>query len=56
MLKWLPAVILFMGLLYIFFIPEEPLVIKILFKIIPMLLILLYAYTKNEENGLVINS
>ncbi|MBK5485598.1 lysoplasmalogenase [Peribacillus sp. TH16] len=48
MLKWLPAVILFMGLLYIFFIPEEPLVIKILFKIIPMLLILLYAYTKNE--------
>ncbi|MFJ7639695.1 lysoplasmalogenase [Peribacillus sp. NPDC097225] len=47
--KWLPAGILIMGLLYIFFIPEEPLAIKILFKIIPMILILFYAYTKNMD-------
>ena len=43
LLKWLPASILVMGALYIFFIPEDPLPIKILFKVIPMLLILLYA-------------
>ncbi|MGE7186305.1 lysoplasmalogenase [Peribacillus sp. NPDC006672] len=43
LLKCLPAAILFTGLLYIFLIPEEPLSIKIMFKIVPMLLILLYA-------------
>jgi uncharacterized membrane protein YhhN len=43
-MKCLPAAILITGLLYIFFIPEEPLIIKIMFKIIPMLLILLFAY------------
>lgn len=41
--KWLPWAILFFGLLYIFFIPEEPVGIKITFKIIPMLLIILFA-------------
>ncbi|MGE7762006.1 lysoplasmalogenase [Peribacillus sp. NPDC097895] len=44
LMKCLPAAILITGLLYIFFIPEEPLIIKIMFKIIPMLLILLFAY------------
>ena len=47
--KWLPAAILIMGILYIFFIPEDPLAIKILFKVIPMILIMFYAYTKNAE-------
>lgn len=47
--KWLPVGILLMGLLYIFFIPEEPLAIKIFFKIIPMILILFYAYIKSAE-------
>lgn len=47
--KWLQVGILLMGLLYIFFIPEEPLAIKIFFKIIPMLLILFYAYIKSAE-------
>ncbi|PJN91886.1 lysoplasmalogenase, partial [Bacillus sp. mrc49] len=39
--KWLPAAILITGLAYIFVIPEEPLLMKIIFKVIPMLLILL---------------
>lgn len=47
--KWLPVGILLMGLLYIFFIPEEPLAIKIFLKIIPMILILFYAYIKSAE-------
>ena len=45
LMKCLPAAILFTGLIYIFFIPEDSLFIKIIFKIIPMLLILLYACT-----------
>ncbi|MBO0998191.1 lysoplasmalogenase [Bacillus sp. SD075] len=45
LMKCLPAAILFTGLFYIFFIPEDPLIIKVLFKVIPMLLILLYACT-----------
>jgi len=47
--KWLPASILIMGLLYIFFIPNEPLFVKITFKIIPMLLMILYAYKLKQE-------
>ncbi|WP_285768048.1 lysoplasmalogenase [Peribacillus sp. SI8-4] len=42
-MKWLPAAILITGLAYIFVIPEEPMLLKILCKVIPMLLILLYA-------------
>lgn len=49
MKKWLPLLILLMGLLYIFFIPEEPIVLKLLFKIIPMILILYYAYSLKDE-------
>ncbi|ACX66869.1 YhhN family protein [Paenibacillus sp. Y412MC10] len=40
----LPLFILIMSLLYIFFIPSEPLLIKLLFKLIPMWLIILFAY------------
>lgn len=36
--------IVFMSLLYIFVIPSEPLSIKILFKLIPMWLIIIYGY------------
>jgi hypothetical protein len=39
LMKCLPGAILITGLSYIFLIPEEPLIIKILFKILPMLLI-----------------
>ncbi|UVI27537.1 lysoplasmalogenase [Paenibacillus spongiae] len=42
----LPALILFMGVLYIFFIPADPHAVKLLFKLIPMWLILLYAYLR----------
>ena len=40
----LPLIILIMSLLYVFFIPSEPLVMKLLFKLIPMWLIILFAY------------
>lgn len=40
----LPLFILFMGALYIFVIPSEPQAVKIVFKLIPMWLLLLYAY------------
>ncbi|WP_239615597.1 lysoplasmalogenase [Cohnella mopanensis] len=40
----LPALILLMGLLYIFVIPKEPQGVKLLFKLIPMALIIVYAY------------
>lgn len=40
----LPLLILVMGLLYIFAIPSDPQAVKILFKLIPMWLMLLYAY------------
>jgi len=41
---WLPVLILLTGLLYIFIIPDNPHAVKILFKLIPMLLIICYAY------------
>ncbi|MGG3306898.1 lysoplasmalogenase [Paenibacillus lautus] len=40
----LPLVILIMSLLYIFLIPSEPLAVKLLFKLVPMWLIILFAY------------
>ncbi len=40
----LPILILVMGVLYIFIIPEEPLVFKLFFKLIPMALIIFYAF------------
>lgn len=43
--KWiLPTLIGIMAVLYIFIIPSEPFVLKIIFKLIPMLLIILYAF------------
>ncbi len=46
--KWLPILILLTGLLYIFVIPEKSVLITILFKIIPMLLIIYYAYLNKK--------
>ncbi|WRP07481.1 lysoplasmalogenase [Rossellomorea aquimaris] len=40
----LPTLIGIMAVLYIFIIPAEPLALKIVFKLIPMLLIILYAF------------
>lgn len=45
----LPILILITGLLYIFFIPGEPFWFKLLWKLIPMWLILLYAYFRMPE-------
>ncbi|MBU9723263.1 MULTISPECIES: lysoplasmalogenase [Bacillaceae] len=53
----LPIVTLVMSVLYIFFIPNDPTALKVTFKIIPMLLIILYAYqqfpspNKNNSNN-----
>lgn len=45
----LPLLILVMGLLYIFVIPSEPVAVKLLFKVIPMLLIITYAYVNAPD-------
>ncbi|TCM97050.1 putative membrane protein YhhN [Paenibacillus sp. BK033] len=49
--KLLPALILLTGLLYIFIIPAEPHAVKLIFKAIPMLLIIGYAYLQPARNG-----
>lgn len=45
MRKVLLALIAVMGLVYIFFIPHEPVGVKIAMKLVPMLLIIIYAAT-----------
>ncbi|MFD0673286.1 lysoplasmalogenase [Cohnella sp. GCM10027633] len=47
----LPLLILAMGALYIWFIPSDPEAVKLLFKLVPMALILLYAYTGIVARG-----
>lgn len=48
--KVLAFLILIMGIVYIFFIPSEPILTKIAFKLIPMLLIIWFAFLQpNEE-------
>jgi len=42
--NFLPLLIGLMSILYIFIIPDEPLGMKILFKLIPMVLIIVYAF------------
>jgi uncharacterized membrane protein YhhN len=46
----LPLLILFMSGLYIFFIPEDPAPLKVTFKLIPMVLIIIYAYLHFNTN------
>ncbi|WP_027087047.1 lysoplasmalogenase [Cohnella panacarvi] len=57
----LPLSILAMGSLYIFAIPSEPQAVKLLFKLVPMWLMLLYAYQgiksaqqKERSHGIVL--
>lgn len=40
----LPLIILLMSILYIFFIPSDPMAVKLLFKLIPMWLMIGYAF------------
>lgn len=51
--NWLPLTILLTGLLFIFVIPQNNDWVRLLFKIIPMFLIILYAY--KQEYVLSIN-
>lgn len=46
----LPILILITGLLYIFIIPDDPFWFKLLWKLIPMWLILLYAYLRMPDH------
>ena len=48
-LKNLSILILLMSIIYIFFIPSEPFALKILFKLIPMWLIIYYAFIQKTE-------
>ncbi|MCQ6560005.1 lysoplasmalogenase [Paenibacillus mendelii] len=51
MIKYgLPALITLMGVIYIFFIPADPHAVKMLFKLIPMWLIILYTYLRMPED------
>jgi alkenylglycerophosphocholine hydrolase len=44
--KFIPLLILFFSVLYIFFAPSEPLYLKYLLKLIPMWLIIYYAFSQ----------
>lgn len=46
----LPALIVIMGILYIFVIPDEPQAVKLLFKLIPMWMIIAYGYLHMPSN------
>lgn len=46
----LPLLIIFMSGLYIFFIPDDPAYVKVTFKLIPMVLIIFYAYLNCNAN------
>ncbi len=49
----LPIVILIMSLLYIFVIPENPKVLNVLFKLIPMMLMIAYAFLQLPQVKLI---
>ena len=48
--KLLSLFILLMSMVYIFFIPSEPFLVKILFKLIPMWLIIYFAFVQKTED------
>lgn len=48
---YLITLVIFFSMLYIFFIPEEPLLLKISFKIIPLLLMILFVYLQRDLNN-----
>lgn len=52
---FLPILILAMSILYIFFIPDDPLWFKLIFKLIPMILIFLYAVLRLPKQKLKIH-
>ncbi|MFF2481129.1 lysoplasmalogenase [Paenibacillus sp. NPDC058071] len=46
----LPVLILIMSALYIFVVPDEPFAVKLLFKLVPMWLIIAYAWLESPKN------
>ncbi|WP_057914091.1 hypothetical protein [Peribacillus muralis] len=55
LLKWLLVAILITGLAYMFVIPEEPLLMKIICKVIPMLLIFALRQQNRREKESIPN-
>ncbi|RAZ78956.1 lysoplasmalogenase [Planococcus halotolerans] len=53
--SFLPVLILAASILYIFFIPDEPLWFKLIFKLIPMVLIIMYAFLQMPGDKLKIH-
>lgn len=49
----LPMLIMLTGILYIFIIPSEPFHIKLIFKLIPMFLIIFYAFLQSPKQKTV---
>ncbi|AOM81643.1 hypothetical protein BBEV_0249 [Salisediminibacterium beveridgei] len=47
----LPVLVVLTGLVYIFLIPEDPQLVKVLFKVIPMALIIFYAFLRLPERS-----
>jgi len=45
------ALVIFFSILYIFFIPEQPFLLKISFKIIPMILMIIFVYLQRDSNN-----
>ena len=43
--------VIFFSLIYIFFIPDQPFLLKIVFKIIPMILMILFTYLHRNSNN-----
>src|SRR5699024_8466026 len=43
--------IIVMGFIYIFLIPSEPTIIKLIFKVIPIALIIYYAYIQSQPHN-----
>jgi uncharacterized membrane protein YhhN len=50
-MKKLPLAILVMAIIYIWIIPSDPLTLKLLFKLVPMLLIIIFAYHQQPFNS-----
>lgn len=45
------ALVIFFSILYIFFIPEQPFLLKISFKIIPLILMIIFVYLQRDSNN-----
>ncbi|GIP63884.1 membrane protein [Virgibacillus pantothenticus] len=51
----LPVLILVLSILYIFIIPQDPLAFKLFFKLIPMALIIIYAFYQTPKQKTIVH-